>query len=293
MEKGYKVVCLDNFITGDQGNISHLAAGKNFELVNQDISKPFDVSGRVDFVLDFASPASPVDYLKHPVETLKVGSFGTYNMLEVARKKSAVFMQASTSEVYGDPLVNPQNESYWGNVNPIGPRSVYDESKRFAEALTMAYHRAYNLDTKIVRIFNTFGPRMRLNDGRAVPNFIYQALNNKPLTIYGNGKQTRSFCYVSDLVEGIYLLLMSKENEPVNLGNPGEVSMLELADLITELTNSKSRRVFKQLPADDPKVRCPDISKARKILKWQPKVKIEEGLKKTIDWFKKHPHIKK
>jgi dTDP-glucose 4,6-dehydratase len=234
-----------------------------------------------------------VDYLRHPLETLRVGSFGAYNMLELAKKKNAVFMQASTSEVYGDPLVNPQAETYWGNVNPIGPRSVYDESKRFAEALTMAYHRAYNLDAKIVRIFNTYGPRMRLNDGRAVPNFIYQALNNKPLTIYGDGKQTRSFCYVSDLIEGIYLLLMSKENGPVNIGNPGEVSMLELADLITKLANSRSKKVFNPLPADDPKVRCPDISKAKKILKWRPKVKIEEGLKKTIDWFKKHPDIKK
>jgi len=293
IEKGCRVLCLDNLITGDNRNISHLLENKNFEFMRQDISRQFNVSGNVDYVMDFASPASPVDYLEHPLETMRVGSFGTYNMLELAREKNAVFMQASTSEVYGDPLVNPQNESYWGNVNPIGPRSVYDESKRFSEALTMAYHRKYNLDTRIVRIFNTYGPRMRLNDGRAVPNFIYQALNDKPVTIYGNGKQTRSFCYVSDLIEGIYLLLLSRENEPVNIGNPGEVSMLKLADLIIKLTNSNSRKIFKPLPVDDPKVRCPDISKAKKILNWQPKVKVKEGLKKTIEWFKKHPNIGK
>lgn len=291
VEEGYRVVCLDNFITGHESNVSHLIGVKNFEFVRQDISKGVGISGKVDYVLNFASPASPVDYLEHPLETLDVGSIGTRNMLQFAVEKKAVFMQASTSEVYGDPLVNPQLESYWGNVNPIGVRSVYDESKRFSEALTMAYHRVYLLDTRIARIFNTYGPRMRLNDGRVVPNFIYQALNNKPLTIYGDGSQTRSFCYVSDLVEGIYRLMLSDVNNPVNLGNPAEMTVLEFADVILKITRSKSKKVFRPLPADDPKVRCPDISRAMKLLDWKPKLSLEEGIRKTVEWFKKKPGV--
>jgi dTDP-glucose 4,6-dehydratase len=289
IEEKYSVLCIDNLITGKLENIRHLQKNKNFEFKKQDISGPFSVNGSVDYILNFASPASPVDYLELPLETLKVGSFGTFNMLELARQKNAVFLQASTSEVYGDPLVNPQNESYWGNVNPIGPRSVYDEAKRFSEALVMAYHREFNLDTRIVRIFNTYGPRMRLNDGRVVPNFVHQALNGKPLTIYGNGSQTRSFCYVSDLVDGIYRLMLSNEHEPVNLGNPVELSVLKFADAIIKLTKSKSGKEFRPLPVDDPKLRRPDISKAKDVLDWKPVVGLEEGLKNTISWFEKHP----
>jgi len=287
--EGYGVVCVDNLITGSKGNISHLLGKKGFEFMQQDIAEEFTVAGKVDYVMNFASPASPVDYNRYPIETLEVGSLGTRNMLRLAMEKKAVFMHASTSEVYGDPLVNPQNESYWGNVNPTGPRSMYDEAKRFSEALVLAHRRTHKLDTKIVRIFNTYGPRMRINDGRVVPNFIYQALNSKPLTIYGDGKQTRSFCYVSDLVEGIIRLLLSKENQPVNLGNPNEISILEFADVILKLTKSKSGREFRPLPKDDPKVRCPDITKAKKLLGWEPKVGLEEGLRKTIGWFKEHP----
>jgi dTDP-glucose 4,6-dehydratase len=289
IEEKYSVLCIDNLITGKLENIRHLQKNKNFEFKKQDISGPFSVNGSVDYILNFASPASPVDYLELPLETLKVGSFGTFNMLELAREKKAVFLQASTSEVYGDPLVNPQNESYWGNVNPIGPRSVYDEAKRFSEALVMAYHREFSLDTRIVRIFNTYGPRMRLNDGRVVPNFVHQALNGKPLTIYGNGSQTRSFCYVSDLVDGIYRLMLSNEHEPVNLGNPVELSVLKFADAIIKLTKSKSGKEFRPLPVDDPKLRRPDISKAKDVLDWKPVVGLEEGLKNTISWFEKHP----
>lgn len=289
IEEKYSVLCIDNLITGKLENIRHLQKNKNFEFKKQDISGPFSVNGSVDYILNFASPASPVDYLELPLETLKVGSFGTFNMLELARQKNAVFLQASTSEVYGDPLVNPQNESYWGNVNPIGPRSVYDEAKRFSEALVMAYHREFSLDTRIVRIFNTYGPRMRLNDGRVVPNFVHQALNGKPLTIYGNGSQTRSFCYVSDLVDGIYRLMLSNEHEPVNLGNPVELSVLKFADAIIKLTKSKSGKEFRPLPVDDPKLRRPDISKAKDVLDWKPVVGLEEGLKNTISWFEKHP----
>ncbi len=283
--KGYKVTAMDSLITGSLRNIQHLQRNKNFDYTNHDISRHIAVNKSLDFVLHFASPASPVDYQKIPIQTLKAGSLGTHNTLGLALAKKAKYMLASTSEVYGDPLVNPQPESYWGNVNPIGLRGCYDEAKRFSEALTMAYHRIHHVDTKIVRIFNTYGPRMRKDDGRVVPNFITQALKSKPITVYGNGKQTRSFCYVSDLVEGIYKLMNSGINEPVNLGNPEEHTILEFAELIKELTKSKSRIVFKPLPADDPHVRCPGITKARKELKWQPKVKLKEGLRNTIEWF--------
>jgi dTDP-glucose 4,6-dehydratase len=291
--KGYRVVCLDNLITGHRKNIAHLIGNKNFKFIQQDISKEVEVPGAVDYVLNFASPASPVDYLAHPIETLDVGSLGTRRMLDLALVKKAVFLQASTSEVYGDPMVNPQPESYWGNVNPIGVRSVYDESKRFSEALTFAYRRVHGLDIKIARIFNTYGPRMGLNDGRVVPNFIYQALNGRPLSIYGDGSQTRSFCYVSDLIEGIHRLMASKLSEPVNLGNPNEMSVLMFADVILSLTKSSSKKSFQPLPADDPKVRRPDITKAKKYLHWEPKVGLEEGLKITIKYFKKHPELGK
>lgn len=292
IKEGYAVVCVDNLITGTKENISHLLEDKNFEFMEQNISKKFNIEGQVDYALNFASPASPIDYLEHPLETLDVGSLGTRNMLDLAKEKKAVFMQASTSEVYGDPLVNPQPESYWGNVNTVGIRSVYDEAKRFSEALTLAYYRLYNLDIRIARIFNTYGPRMRINDGRVVPNFIYQALNNQPLTIYGDGKQTRSFCYVSDLIDGIHKLMLSKTNEPVNLGNPNETSILNFADVILRLTKTKSKKTFKPLPADDPKVRCPDISRAKKLLNWEPKVGVEDGLEKTIGWFKEQSKTK-
>ncbi len=284
--KGYDVICMDNLITGKIENIEHLFAGKNFKFVKHNVSEKINIKGRIDYILHFASPASPIDYLKYPIPTLKVGALGTHNALGVAKAKRCVFFLASTSEVYGDPLVNPQPESYWGNVNPIGPRGVYDEAKRFAEAITMAYHRYHGINTKIVRIFNTYGERMRENDGRAIPNFINQALDNKPITVYGNGSQTRSFCYVSDLVNGIYKLLMSKENDPVNIGNPNEMTLLKLARTIIMLTNSKSKIVYKALPVDDPKVRRPNIAKAKKMLKWQPKVGLEEGLSRTIDYFK-------
>lgn len=286
LNKNFKVICVDNLITGKLSNIKHLLKSKNFKFINHDISKPINIKGPIHYILHFASPASPVDYLKFPVQTLKVGSFGTHNALGLAKAKKAKFLLASTSEIYGDPLVNPQPESYWGNVNPIGPRSVYDEAKRFAEAITMAYHRVHKVDTKIVRIFNTYGEKMREQDGRAIPNFINQALNNKPITVYGDGSQTRSFCYVSDLTDGIYRLLMSREHYPVNIGNPNEMNLLKLAKVIIKLTESSSSIVFKPLPADDPKVRRPNITRAKKLLKWQPVVNLETGLIRTIEYFK-------
>ena len=286
IKEGFKIICVDNLITGKVNNIKHLYRDKNFKFLNHNVTKYIDIKSRVNYVLHFASPASPEDYLKFPIQTLKVGSLGTHNALGLAKEKKAKFMLASTSEVYGDPLVHPQPESYWGNVNPVGVRGCYDESKRFAEAITMAYRRIHGIDTKIIRIFNTHGPRMRMNDGRVVPNFIYQALNNKPLTVYGKGNQSRSFCYIDDLIEGIFRLMNSKVNEPINLGNPNEFTILELARLVLKLTNSKSKIIFKALPEDDPKQRQPDITKAKKMLHWQPRVELEEGLKKTIEWFR-------
>ncbi|MDP3791639.1 MAG: SDR family oxidoreductase [Candidatus Omnitrophota bacterium] len=285
-KNSYNVICVDNLITGKLSNISHLLKDRNFRFMKHNISEPIKIKGPVHYVLHFASPASPIDYLKYPIQTLKVGSLGTHNALGVAKVKKARFLLASTSEVYGDPLVNPQPESYWGNVNSVGPRGVYDEAKRFAEAITMAYHRVHKVDTKIVRIFNTYGVRMREKDGRAIPNFINQALNNKAITVYGTGSQTRSFCYVSDLVDGIYRLLMSEEHDPVNIGNPNEMKLIDLAKTIIKLTGSKSKIVFKGLPTDDPKVRRPNITKARKFLNWKPKVDLETGLKKTISYFR-------
>lgn len=286
IRKGCRVICMDNLITGSLDNIRHLLRNTGFRFVNHNVAEYIDVKGRIDYILHFASPASPIDYLKYPIPTLKVGSLGTHNALGLAKAKKAVFLLASTSEVYGDPLVNPQPEEYWGNVNPIGPRGVYDEAKRFAEAITMAYHRVHGIDTKIVRIFNTYGERMRANDGRAIPNFICQALAGKTVTMYGSGCQTRSFCYISDLIDGIDRLLLSKEHGPVNIGNPEEMSLLELARKIKTLTGSSSRISHKPLPVDDPKVRRPDIKKARKLLGWYPRVKLEEGLGRTIDYFK-------
>lgn len=286
ISKGYSVLCVDNLITGNISNISHLLEDShNFKFIKHDVTLDINVQGEVDYVLNFASPASPVDYLKLPIQTLKVGALGTHKTLGLAKAKGAKYLLASTSEVYGDPLVNPQPETYWGNVNPIGPRGVYDEAKRFAEAIVMAYHRVHKIDTRIVRIFNTYGERMRKNDGRAIPNFVDQALKGEPLTIFGKGAQTRSFCYVSDLIEGIYALMKSDIHEPVNIGNPSEMTVLELAKKIIEMTDSKSKLVFKGLPVDDPKVRRPDITRAREILKWQPRVSLEEGLRKTIDYF--------
>jgi dTDP-glucose 4,6-dehydratase len=276
---------MDNLITGSMKNIKHLIGRKDFKFIRHNVTEYIDVKGELDYVLHFASPASPIDYLKFPIQTLKVGSLGTHNALGLAKEKRATFLLASTSEVYGDPLVNPQPESYWGNVNPIGPRGVYDEAKRFAEAMTMAYHRYHEVDTRIIRIFNTYGPRMREHDGRAIPNFISQALKNKPITVYGSGKQTRSFCYISDMVAGIYKLLMSGVNDPINIGNPHEMTLLNLAKEIIKLTGSRSRIVFEKLPIDDPKVRRPDISKARSRLKWSPNVKLREGLARTIEYF--------
>lgn len=286
LEKGYRVICMDNLITGKMANIGHLTGNRNFEFIRHNVTQYIGVKGPIHYVLHFASPASPVDYLRYPIQTLKVGSLGTHNALGLAKAKKAVFLLASTSEVYGDPLVNPQPESYWGNVNPVGPRGVYDEAKRFAEALTMAYHRVHKVDTKIVRIFNTYGERMRANDGRAIPNFITQALCDKPITVYGKGTQTRSFCYVSDLVRGIYKLIHSGLNEPVNIGNYHEITLLELADIIIRLTGSKGKIVFRKLPVDDPKVRRPNTGIAKKTLKWRPEVDLDEGLSKTVDYFK-------
>jgi dTDP-glucose 4,6-dehydratase len=286
LEKGWEVLCMDNLVTGSDTNVSHLLSHPRFRFVRQDVTRYIEVPGPVDAVLHFASPASPPDYLKLPIQTLKVGALGTHNALGLALAKKAKFLQASTSECYGDPEVSPQPESYWGRVNPIGPRGVYDEAKRFAEALTMAYHRSHGLDTRIVRIFNTYGPRMRLNDGRALPNFLYQALVGEPITVYGDGKQTRSFCYVSDLLDGIYWLLESNEHEPVNIGNPHEITILEFAERVRTLVGATTPIIFRPLPQDDPKQRCPDISKARRILKWEPKVNLEEGLKLTYEYFR-------
>lgn len=284
--KGYRVIAVDNFLTGSEENVADLRSNSNFALINHDICLPLVIDEDINYILHFASPASPIDYSELPIQTLKVGALGTHNALGIARAKKAVFLLASTSEVYGDPLVHPQPESYWGNVNPIGPRGVYDEAKRFAEALTIAYRKVNRMDTKIARIFNTFGPNMRKRDGRAVPNFITQALSGKPLTVYGDGKQTRSFCYISDMVAGIYALMISGVNEPVNIGNPEEHTILEFAGMVIKLSGSSSELSFKPLPVDDPKTRCPDITKAKSLLKWQPKVSAEEGLKKTVEWFR-------
>jgi dTDP-glucose 4,6-dehydratase len=284
--QGHDVICMDNYSTGAQQNIAGFAGNRRFTFMDHNVSRYIEVHQPLDFVLHFASPASPVDYLELPIPTLKVGSLGTHNALGLAKAKNAVFLLASTSEVYGDPLVRPQHEEYWGNVNPVGPRGVYDEAKRFAEALTMAYHRYHGLDTRIVRIFNTYGPRMRMQDGRVVPNFILQALKGEPLTVYGQGEQTRSFQYVDDLVAGIGRLLESGEHYPVNIGNPHEMTVLQFAKKILELTGSKSEIAYRPLPQDDPQVRQPDITKARTLLKWEPKVDLDEGLKKTIDYFR-------
>jgi len=287
ISEGLQVICIDNLITGSVENIAHLAGNEKFSFIKHDITNYIFIPGKVDYILHFASPASPVDYLQLPIQTLKVGSLGTHKALGLAKEKKARFLLASTSEVYGDPEIHPQHEEYWGNVNPIGPRGVYDEAKRFAEAITMAYHRYHNLETRISRIFNTFGPRMRTQDGRAIPNFVMQALTGNPITIYGDGSQTRSFCYITDLVDGLYKLLMSNEDEPVNIGNPEEIPLLEIAKEIIELTSSDSKIVYEDLPVDDPKVRQPDISKAKNKLGWEPKVNRKEGLQKTINYFKK------
>ena len=286
------MVCLDNLITGDMDNVAHLFVYPRFSFVHQDVTNYIYVSGHIDAILHFASPASPIDYLELPIQTLKVGSLGTHKGLGLARVKAARFLLASTSEVYGDPLVHPQPEDYWGNVNPIGPRGVYDEAKRFAEALTMAYHRSHGVATRIVRIFNTYGPRMRLGDGRVVPNFITQALRGEALTVYGDGSQTRSFCFVDDLVEGIVRLLRSDCTQPVNLGNPHELSVREFAETIIQLTGSSSPIAFKPLPVDDPKVRQPDVSAARQILDWEPRVSLEDGLSKTIAYFQEKLEVR-
>ena len=280
--EGHNVICIDNLLTGSEKNIEHLSDNKNFTFIKHDVTKFIDVPGEVNFIWHFASPASPIDYLKLPIQTLKVGSLGTHNALGLAKAKNARFLLASTSEVYGDPEVHPQPEEYWGNVNPVGPRGVYDEAKRFAEAMTMAYHNFHKVDTRIVRIFNTYGERMRIDDGRAIPAFISQCLRGKDVTVFGDGSQTRSVCYVSDLIYGIYKLMMSDYKLPMNIGNPEELTMLQLAQEIIGLTESKSKIIFNELPVDDPKIRQPDITKARNILKWQPKVYRKEGLEKTI-----------
>lgn len=286
IEKGHYVIAIDNLITGNVANIGHLAGNKNFKFLCHDVTEYIFLPGKVDYVWHFASPASPIDYLKIPIPTLKVGALGTHNALGLAKNKGAAFLLASTSECYGDPLVHPQNEDYWGNVNPIGPRGVYDEAKRFAEAITMAYHRFHGMNTHIVRIFNTYGPRMRLNDGRVVPAFIGQALSNEPLTIFGDGKQTRSFCYVSDLIDGIYRLMMSDYHEPVNIGNPREMTIREFADEIIRIVGSNPGIEHRPLPVDDPKVRQPDISRARRLLGWEPRINFEEGIRHTIEFFR-------
>lgn len=286
ISRGHRVIGIDNFVTGSVDNIAHLAGNKKFKFIQQDVTEFLFLEDEVDYVWHFASPASPIDYLELPIQTLKVGSLGTHKALGLAKEKGARFLIASTSEIYGDPLVHPQPEEYWGNVNTIGPRGCYDEAKRFAEAITMAYHRQHGVATRIVRIFNTYGPRMRLRDGRVVPAFVSQALTNKPITVFGEGKQTRSFCYVSDLIEGIYRLMMSDYHLPVNIGNPREMTMLEFAEEIVRVTRSQSKISFKPLPQDDPKQRKPDITKARKLLKWEPQVPLSEGLKKTIQYFR-------
>jgi len=289
IKEGYSVIGMDNLITGDLKNIEHLFKLKEFEFYEQDISKYIHVSGELDYILHFASPASPIDYLKIPIQTLKVSSLGTHNCLGLALSKKARILVASTSEVYGDPLVHPQNESYWGNVNPVGPRGVYDEAKRFQEAITMAYHTFHQLETRIIRIFNTYGPRMRLNDGRALPAFIGQVLRGEDLTVFGDGSQTRSFCYVSDLVEGIYRLLLSDYTQPLNIGNPDEISLNDFAEEIIQLSGTDKKIVYKPLPTDDPKKRQPDITKAKEVLGWQPTIGRKEGLKITFDYFKSLP----
>ena len=285
LDKGYEVIGVDNLITGNIKNLSKFKTHSHFTFIKHDVTQFIDIKYKLDYVLHFASPASPIDYLEIPIQTLKVGALGTHNALGVAKAKGAKFLLASTSEVYGDPLVNPQPETYWGNVNCVGPRGCYDESKRFAEAITIAYHKIHKVDTKIARIFNTFGPHMRRKDGRAIPAFLDQALRGKSITVFGDGSQTRSFCYIQDLVNGIYKLMNSSLNEPINLGNPKEMSILELANKIKTLMGCKSKIILKPLPVDDPKVRQPDITRAKKILGWEPKVSLEQGLKKTIEWF--------
>ena len=285
LDRGYAVVGIDNLLTGDLANIAHIK-NRDFEFIKHDVTNYINVDGPVDYVLHWASPASPIDYLELPIPTLKVGALGTHKALGLAKAKGAAFVIASTSEVYGDPLEHPQKETYWGNVNPVGPRGVYDEAKRFAEAMTMAYHRYHGVDAKIVRIFNTYGPRMRVKDGRAVPAFMSQALRNEDVTVFGDGSQTRSFCYVSDLVDGIIRLMLSKENDPVNIGNPAEMTIKQIAETIIEMTGSTSKIIYKPLPVDDPKVRKPDITRARTLLGWEPKVELREGLTKTIDYFR-------
>ncbi|WP_437920515.1 UDP-glucuronic acid decarboxylase family protein [Sphingobacterium sp. LRF_L2] len=287
--EGFHVIGMDNLITGDLRNISHLFKLPNFEFYQHDVSKFVHVPGRLDYVLHFASPASPIDYLRIPIQTLKVGSLGTHNLLGLAKSKSARILVASTSEVYGDPLVSPQSEEYWGNVNPVGPRGVYDEAKRFQEAITMAYHNFHGLETRIVRIFNTYGPRMRLNDGRALPTFIAQALEGENLTVFGDGTQTRSFCYVSDQIEGIYRLLLSDYSLPMNIGNPDEMTMNDMAKEIIALTGNASTVIYEKLPVDDPKQRRPDIEKAKRLLDWTPKINRQEGLQRTIDYYRSLP----
>src|SRR5215510_9617863 len=291
ISEGHHVIAMDNLVTGDVANIAHLRGNLRFELIYHDISNHIHVPGHLDWVLNFASPASPIDYLQLPIQTLKVGALGTHNALGVAKAKGAKFVLTSTSEVYGDPLVHPQHEEYWGNVNPIGPRGVYDEAKRFAEALTMAYHREHNVDVRIVRIFNTYGERNRINDGRVVPTFINQALRGEPLTVFGEGSQTRSFQYVDDLVEGIRRLMDAQFNKPVNIGNPNEMTILEFAKLILRLTGSRSEIEYRPLPVDDPKTRRPDISLAKEVLGWEPRVPVEEGLKKTIEWYREYSKV--
>lgn len=291
LAKGHEVVCVDNLITGNIENIEHLMGKPGFTFIKHDVTNYIHVPGEVDYILHFASPASPIDYLELPIQTLKVGALGTHKVLGMAKEKNAVFLLASTSEVYGDPLEHPQKEEYWGNVNPIGPRGVYDEAKRFAEAITMAYQRYHKVETRIVRIFNTYGPRMRLDDGRVVPAFVSQAIRGDDLTMFGDGSQTRSFCFVSDLVRGLYSLLMSSEKEPVNIGNPAEMTVKQFAEKVLEITGSKSRLISKPLPEDDPKVRQPDISKAKKVLGWSPEVPIEKGLEAFIEWAR--PRVEK
>jgi len=287
LEKGHDVICMDNLLTGSVDNISHLR-GPRFVFINYDITNYIYIKGPLDYVLHFASPASPLDYLQLPIHTLKVGAIGTHNCLGLAMAKGAKFLLASTSEVYGDPLLHPQPETYWGNVNPVGVRGVYDEAKRFAEAITMAYRRYHEVDTRIVRIFNTFGPRMRIRDGRAVPTFITQALRGEPLTVFGDGSQTRSFCYITDLVEGIHALMLSSEGDPVNIGNPAEMTITQMAEMIIALTRSRSSIVYRPLPEDDPKVRQPDIQKAQRVLGWSPRVPLTEALPLTVEWFQQN-----
>ncbi|MEW6381004.1 MAG: UDP-glucuronic acid decarboxylase family protein [bacterium] len=286
LHAGFEVICMDNLLTGDISNIAHIRSEK-FLFIKQDVTNYIYLDGPLDYILHFASPASPLDYQQLPIQTLKVGSLGTHKALGLAKEKKAVFLLASTSEVYGDPLVHPQNEDYWGNVNPIGPRGVYDEAKRFAEALTMAYHRYHGIETRIARIFNTYGPRMRINDGRVVPTLMSQAIEGREMTIFGDGKQTRSFCFVDDLVEGIYRLLMSGCQTPVNIGNPSEMTILEFVEVLRKITGTGSRVVFQPLPEDDPKVRQPDIQKAQKLLNWSPRYSLEEGLARTLEWMRK------